>query len=496
MRRHPKYLNVLISALCLIVAALILAAPASAEVTVEGTGEPAFTNSTNNTQWIRWQAPSGSDDYRLHARYYRNNVQISEVTWPVPATGTAWLDWSGVATLEEGNTYAICVVGEFSFPNDSLFFTDGANSCTNGANEGKRTSTTIDRTKPTTSLVAAGGAAVTKQASIPVSIGFQDTTAGPFPATFMCVKAGAGPCDSGFTHSAGCSVPAGPGKSTSFNCNVDASQLPDGPVTVCVIAADASVPNKPSSADQTGSANQANHSDSKCDTVVLDRQGPTLGAIASKTVMLTGEQVAFSATATDSVAGLDASKSRWEFGDGTPASAGTSVSHSFAQPGTYVVMFRAEDQAGNGSLVQKTVTVNAPPTSNPTTPTTPSNPTTPSVPGPSVPAPNGPATADGRLASVQIGDVTVLVPKRVRLSKVRQLVLGTRTDQAGKLTLLLTRGKKVYSRLAIRLATGESSQRLRLPRRLKAGTYAVKIAFTPTGASWSAAGTARVAFKR
>ena len=52
-----------------------------AGVTVEGTGEPAFTNSINNTQWIRWQAPAGADAYRLHARYYRDNVQVTEVTW-------------------------------------------------------------------------------------------------------------------------------------------------------------------------------------------------------------------------------------------------------------------------------------------------------------------------------------------------------------------------------------------------------------------------------
>ena len=68
-------------------------------MTVEGTGEPAYTNSTNNTQWIRWRR-RGADAYRLHARYYRNNLQISEVTWPVSeASGTAWLDWNGVATL-------------------------------------------------------------------------------------------------------------------------------------------------------------------------------------------------------------------------------------------------------------------------------------------------------------------------------------------------------------------------------------------------------------
>ena len=86
-----------------------------------------------------------------------------------------------------------------------------------------------------------------------------------------------------------------PRKEHHFSCGVDASELPDGPVTVCAIAADAAVPNNPSSANQTGSASQANLSSSACDTVVLDRQGPSLALNASKTVVQTGEQVALSA---------------------------------------------------------------------------------------------------------------------------------------------------------------------------------------------------------
>ncbi len=490
MRRHLCS-NVIVSSLCLLVTALAAAGPASAEVTVEGSGEPAYTNSTNNTQWVHWQALSGSDAYRLHARYYKNNVQVHEVTWSVPETGTAWLDWSGVATLEEGSTYAICVTGEFSLPNDSLFFPDGASSCASGANQGKRTSTTIDRTKPTTSVVAAAGAAFTKQGNIPLSIGFQDATAGPYPANFVCVAEGAGPCTQ-YAHSPACSVPGSGGKSTTFTCAVDATKLPDGPVTVCAVAADASIPNNASSANQTSTAAQANRSDATCDTVVLDRQGPALSVNASKTVALTGEQVAFSATATDSGAGVDASASRWGFGDGTPELAGGSVSHAFGQPGTYVVTFRAKDGLGNESVAQTTITVNAPP-SDPGTPTTPTSPSTPSA--PSEPVPGGPVTPRG-LASVQAGDVTVLLPKRVRLGRARQLVFGTRTDEAGTLTLSLVRAGKVYSRVTIRLAPGEASRRLRLPKGLKAGTYAVKIAFKATGAGWSAAASAKVAFRR
>jgi PKD repeat protein len=475
--------------LIVICAALVAASPAAAEVYVEGSGEPAFTNSTNNTQWVRWQAPSGTDAYRLHARYYRDNVQVYETTWQVPASGTAWIDWNGVAALQEGSTYAICVAGEMSFPNDSLFFPEGGNSCVNGANEGKRTYTTIDRTKPTTSIVAAAGADFTKDQAIPLSIGFQDASAGPFPATFLCVKAGTGPCENGFVHSPECSVPGSGGKSTTFTCSADASQLPDGPVTVCAVGADAAVPNNPSSANQTGNASQANRSDAQCDTVVLDRQGPTLTVNASKTVVRVGESVAFSREASDSGAGLDSGTSLWEFGDGTPSMASDSVSHAFGQPGTYVVKFRAKDRAGNESVAQREITVEAPPTGSTSTPGDGT-----STPGDTTP--EKPVAGGGPLAGVKIGSVTVVVPKRARLGKAKQLVLNTRTDQAGALTLRLVRGKKVYSRVSARLAPGDSKHRLRLPRGLKPGTYTVKIAFKPAGAGWSASGAAKIVLKK
>lgn len=121
---------------------------------------------------------------------------------------------------------------------------------------------------------AAGDAASTKEASIPVSIAFSDDVAGPYPANYMCVAAGTDPCASN-EYSQRCSVPAGPGKTTTFSCKVDASQLPDGPVTICVISADASVPDNPASANQSGTSMQANHSDEKCDTVTLDRSVST-----------------------------------------------------------------------------------------------------------------------------------------------------------------------------------------------------------------------------
>ena len=108
MKRHLTFIVFL--------AALVAAAPAAADVTVEGTGEPAYTNSTGNTQWIRWQAPAAADTYRLHARYYRDNVQVSEVTWSPGMSGTAWLNSSGVATLEPGSNTGSALRASTRFP--------------------------------------------------------------------------------------------------------------------------------------------------------------------------------------------------------------------------------------------------------------------------------------------------------------------------------------------------------------------------------------------
>jgi hypothetical protein len=47
------------------ICALALAGPASAQVQPAGTGEPLFTNSTQNTQWLEWPASQAADAYRI-----------------------------------------------------------------------------------------------------------------------------------------------------------------------------------------------------------------------------------------------------------------------------------------------------------------------------------------------------------------------------------------------------------------------------------------------
>jgi hypothetical protein len=397
----------LLNSMCILISAcavLVTAGPAAADVIPEGTGEPLYTNSAQNTQWFRVTVPTGIGSYRVRYSYYANNALVTQATVSYATNGVTWANWSGVATLQHGGQYGICAQGEYTFPNDSLWISDGPNSCSAGTMLGRRSYTTIDRSKPSVSVEAAGGAATTKNASIPVSIAFGDDVAGPFPSNYVCVTAGTDPCGQ-FDYAQQCSVPGSGGKSTTFSCNLDASQLPEGPVTVCVRSADASVPDNPSSADQSRPATQANLSDAQCDTVTLDRSVP--------------------------------------------------------QP---------PDDGGS----------------------TPADPA-PADPTPADPTPTTPAPA---IKGLKVGSLTVVVPKQVKLGKVKQLVLRAHATQAGKLTLRLTRGRKVYSRLSVGLSAGETKQRLRLPKGLKAGTYTVKIAFKESGAGWSATGTTKISARK
>ena len=190
--------------------ALVAAAPAAAGVEPAGTGEPLFTNSAGNTQWFEprrahWNGRLPASlpllrEQRAGARGHGLGAEqrhhLGQLVRCQDAPG--------------GQPYGICVQGEYSFPNDSLYFSDGPNSCSMGTMTGKRSHTTIDRTKPTVSVTAAGGADSAKHGSVPVSIGFQDATAGPFPATFVCVEAGTGPCEGQHAYSAPCSQPSSP----------------------------------------------------------------------------------------------------------------------------------------------------------------------------------------------------------------------------------------------------------------------------------------------
>src|SRR3954452_13337473 len=98
-------------------ALLITAAPALADLTVAGTGEPRFTNTTTNTQWAHYQGSSSYESNQLEYEYYDNSTFNRMLTVPVAANGNAdvWANWSGIVSpLLEGHTYGICVFDRYT----------------------------------------------------------------------------------------------------------------------------------------------------------------------------------------------------------------------------------------------------------------------------------------------------------------------------------------------------------------------------------------------
>ncbi len=497
-RKEPTAPRILMVAVTL-AAAVLAPASASAQVLPAGTGEPAYTRSAQNTQWVEWPAVSGADAYRIRASYRRDTVEVADPTYDVALSASNyWLNWSGVAALEHGRSYGICVQGQYSLPNDSLFFSDGPTSCTAGTNAGKRTSTTIDRSKPAASVDVAGGATAVRNTLMAVHLGYQDDVSPPFPANFLCVAPGpdattaCGSAIFGFTPA--CSTPAAGGKNTSFDCQMETSGInpPDGPLFVCAIAADSSIPDNPTSSNQGSTPDQANLSEKACDSVVMDRTPPSATINTAATTVATGESVAFTAQASDATSGLSADPVEWSWNDGAAGSSGDSVSHTFTRAGTYSVQLKVTDVAGNATTATKAVTVLGPSSHQG------------SNSGSGKPSANGPTAAQvaqaaggGTVQSARVGDMTVLAPRRVALKGGRRsFLLGVTTARPGLLKVALTRGRRVRARATAVLAAGSMAQRVRLPRGMKPGRHALKVSFTPAGSSRAVTRTLAIRFTK
>lgn len=446
--------------------AAFMAPPASAGVQPAGTGEPLFTNSTQNTQWFEWGATSGVDAYRIRYDSYENNVsrRTETVEQPNGNAGAGWASWSGVATLQHGAQYGICAQGSYSFPNDSLFFPDGPNSCSMGTLLGRRAYTTIDRSKPTAALELASGRAFVNDARIPVRVDFADDVAGPFPANFLCFDVGGGletACDRNageiYGYNAACSVPGSPGKSTTFSCTADYGAVADGNVWACVIAADASIPDNPSGSNQTASADKANLSNATCDGVVVDRTPPTVAIAASSASVKVGELVSFQAAASDATSGL-AGAGQWTWGDNAGGGSGDAVAHTFTQPGTFEVALTVTDAAGNAATARKAISV---------TPTPP-----PGDDGASDPVDDG--TSDPDPPSLELD-----APRKARV-RAKSIPVELTASDSGRVQLALTRGARAIARAGVTLdEDGTADYRLKLPRGSKAGRYTLKATYKP-----------------
>ena len=348
----------------------ICASPAQGLVSIEGTGEPAFTNTTTNTVFVRYQG-DGFSTYRLHFRYIvagNANPVYDDYTANLgnPASNVAFADWAGVVnTLQEGSTYSICTQGETQDIAPPNWVAPTSNS-TCDFTQTKRVGTTIDRTKPAISVAVSGADEYTKTVPVPVTIGYSDNLAFPFPATFICARtntepaAAAASCNAAgppqYNYSSVCSVPANPNSNvTSFSCTVtDSPPLPDGPVTVCAISADAAIPDNPAGPDQAQTSDKANLSVSQCGYVRVDRTAPAVSFTAPTTANV-GDLINVNGTVTDGGSGASGAVS-WTWGDNTAPGSGIATTHTYTQAGTYTITMSSSDKVGNANQVTQTIT--------------------------------------------------------------------------------------------------------------------------------------------
>ena len=368
-----------------------------------------------------------------------------------------------MANLQHGGQYGICAQGQFSLPNDSLFFPDGPNSCSMGTMLGRRAYTTIDRSKPTAAMQLAAGAGFVKDTKIPLRIDFSDDVAGPFPANFLCFQVGGGPgnlCDKStgkiYGHNPACSVPGSGGKSTTFSCTADYGDIPDGNVWACVIAADASIPDNPNGSNQTAHGGQGEPVRPE-----LRRRGrsiappPTVAIGVASAAVKVGDLVSFQASATDATSGL-AGAAQWTWGDNTGGGTGDAVAHTYTQAGTYEVTLTVTDAAGNAATAKKAITVTAPTRGGGGTTTPPGHRRRRDHDAPAAAAGHDAARGrrhdDGRPTTTRPRSSSTR-PRSARARAKSIPVELTATDR-GRVRLALERGARVIARASVKLDRG------------------------------------------
>lgn len=494
---------------------LAIAGTAGATLQPAGAGEPPTTRSTTNTWWFSY-APV-STGYVMCFSLYKDNGQTPIKTWPNyqtgghpsssngQCTGEYYTNQSGTIPytetgLEAGHSYTVCGT---SFENygDGTWFprTVALGSCA---------TTTIDFGKPTLTTWVGGDAQYTKNPVIPVHMEYSDALSHPWSqnraqssakaATVACLTREASCTPNAYAD--GCSTPnagrlttSAGFKQNSFDCAYDFTTYEDGRVTFCAQQSDWALADKPGVVDQFSNqtSSSANTSDVACGNVVLDRGAPTVDAGADRTVKA-GDLVSFSATASDALSGVGAIA--WTFGDNTQGASGAAATHTYTQPGTYVAKAATTDGAGNAG--EDTVTITVQPAA---TTTTGGTTTTGTKSGTPVPSTGGTSTqtvtqteartvivkesgASGT-ASVALPGLDVEAPRALRVKKAgTKLPVLLDAEGAGTVTLALARGAKVVARGGTTLAApGTFVSRLKLPAKVRAGTYTLRVSFTPKG---------------
>lgn len=476
-------------------AALIaLAAPATGNAIFFSSagGEPAVTNTSTNSHFFDYQ-PGGFTTYYA-VTVYRPSAFNRGTIGPYTANGQFSQTETGLADGTLVGTYPL----EYR---DGIPYPCSGPQCSS--------STVIDLNQPQLTVFASGTANYTNNPQIPMHIDYSDALSHPWfaggnnAAVYVCQRRDRA-CNNADLHSYTpvCSVVNGtrfssPGnaKTNSFDCMYDFTTQPDGPVYLCAVAADQSIPDPDPNANESASifpthvnqfqqnpgdpwnAGDANLSNSSCGSVILDRAPPALGAAASDTTPGTGDLVTFSASGTDGVSGI-AGPYTWNFGDNTPSRQGANITHTFSDAGTYRVELAAADGAGNPGATSVDVVVTAGGGGG-------------GGGGEGEIVTKPPKTPEGGAQKANLGGLQVIAPKKHKLDrKPKPILLALVASEPGAVQAGLAKGPKVVSEGAGVLATaGTYGFKMTLPKKLRPGKYQLRITFVPDGATSGATKT-------
>lgn len=526
----------------LVLAALAMLCAFAASTAHAGTAawnEPTYTKTTgNNVYWFHWTAingllENGSTDYRYYQciKTYHNgvleensnhtsgpsspNCTGSLRSGPTPSSGDqGYYPYSSSTVLQDGHRYEMCVSGSYAYV---YIWTYDNVSCA---------STIIDRNKPTLGVTLANGSNLTNNPTVPVSISYNDPVSPPwagsngYASNWVCINQGA-TCAPGGQPNNNCSAPNGGfgNRINSFSCAMSIGGG-DGTYHFCTYGADGAVPDNPSGTNQFANAfsNNANVSTTACDSIVIDRAAPSVSVAANATTVNAGDLVSFSVSASDPN-GLSGSPT-WTFGDNTGSSNGPTATHTYTQPGTYVVKATQSDAAGNVGEGTRTITVNPAPTGGGGGGDTGGGGTGGGTGGGSTgggttgggstgggtvtpgtqqgtagatPLGGGMTSSQvteqvqqqaggGGASNVSVGTLDVIAPKRFVAGKTTMLLAFT-TETAGEANVALLKGSKVIAKKGAKFGgAGTYTLKLKVPKKLKAGSYKLKVTFKPAGA--------------
>jgi hypothetical protein len=365
---------------CLALVLTFAAATASAVCAAPiGLAKPAYTKTTGNaTFWWHWNAidgnSNGSTDYRYIICYSTFHNGLIEEGAGNPndsaaqhcafarlgnssATGTVSRSpYTASTVLIDGDSYAMCAYGYYYL---AIFWKldFSPNNCV---------STTIDNNRPSLEVSVDGTASVTNNPVLALHIAYSDATSPPWfganglASNWTCLNLGS-PCAPGGTPDPNCSARHfSNSRSDYFDCQADVTSASDGTWYFCAMAADAAIPDSRTAPSSAATSAEANLSAPACGLVTLDRAAPRVTIAADATAVSTGTLVKLTATSVDDSSGTTGSYS-WDFGDGTPAPAGASTTHTFTRPGKYEVKAVTRDQAGNAGQGALVITVQSPP---------------------------------------------------------------------------------------------------------------------------------------